>query len=36
LVNVLTDLRWAFHVQDEGLSLITFIILPLHLDNAMD
>ena len=36
LVNVLTDLRWTFHVQDEGLSLITFIILPLHLDNAMD
>ena len=24
LVNVLTDLRWAFHVQDEGLSLIVF------------
>ncbi len=24
LVNVLTGLRWAFHVQDKGLSFIVF------------
>ena len=31
LVNVLTDLRWAFHVQDKGLSLIAFYHLSQYL-----
>ena len=31
LVNILTDLRWAFHVQDKGLPLIVFYHLSQYL-----
>ena len=31
LVNVLTDLRWAFHVKDKGLPFIVFYHLSQYL-----